>query len=702
LPLFVFIEDLLFQIVSMKYGNCIFLALVAFAFLEGNAQTTGDYQSAGAVDLNAAANWQTWNGSAWVTATIEPDGNILSGNTVTILPTHQWNNSSASSIPLGATLINQGTTGTFTTSVSNKVVINGTYVHYTTSSVSTILQGMTMSSASNFIYRGSSTLTPAVSFSNRTYYNLSIESVSGSFSVNLAGFSGGTNPLTVNGSFSIGNHVTLNQNTFTGALNINGDVTISGNLNINSFSIASAKSLTLNASGIITIPSGETVTLNGSADLTTGKFSGAGNLVVNGSLKTANANGISTSGSFGNTGTVTLGASSIIEFNGNAAQEVPARTDYTNLTISGAGDKILSGNMAMSGNLSVSGCTLALNNYDIEISGNASGSASGYIKTNGAGSVIMKNITTARNIPVGNSTYNPVTISNGDGLDWSISVMDSISPSPGFSNASKAILRTWKISPSGLPAGATIVFQYDDSDPLQKANSFLTNESVQVWNYHSGSWSTASLALNPTGSLSGGTRTVTLNNQANFSPFSIANISTPLGIRLNSFKSIVGNEHVELKFVNDTEYDIANYFLEKVEDGQFKTVASLPPLKNDGGKVEYEFVDRVMRYRTATYRIKALERNGDLIYSNIIRVDLSACNGIIIVMNRRILNWQALDLPPGKYQVGVSNLQGQLIYREKFVHSGGNAFGIVQVNLHGIYILKIDGPVKLSRIFVQD
>jgi hypothetical protein len=685
----------------MKNFVSFLIVSAASAFLTANAQTAGDYQSAGTVDLNAVTNWQTWNGTAWITATVEPDGNISSGNSITILPGHQWNNSSSSSIPTNAILINQGTTGTFTTSASNKVVVNGTYVHNSTSSISTILQGMTMSTGSNFIYRGSSTLTPAVSFSNRTYYNLTMESTSGSFSLNLASFAGGANPLTVNGTFTVGSNITLNQNTFTGTLNFNGDMSVSGNLNINSFSIATGKTLTIKSSGIITIPANETVTINGTVNATTGKFAGAGNLLLNGTLKSAHANGISSAGSFTNTGIISLGASSIIEFNANGSQSISSRSDYANVIINGTGNKTLSSDLSIAGNLILSAGFLVLDAYTLTIGGTASGSATSYIKTNNSGSVLMKNISApARNIPVGNATYNPLVISNGDGLDWMVNVIDSISPSNGFTYSSRAVLRTWKITPSANPAGATIIFQYDDSDPSERATSFFTNESIQVWNFHNGIWATTSLALTPTGPETGGIRTVTLSNQSNFSDFTIANVSGPLPLTITSFSATVSNNAVQLNFINDAEYGIATYKIERVEQGRFKTITEFQPDKNDGSKTSYNYTDHPPRYTDITYRVTAMQTNGNEIYSNIIQVKAKQEEALVILLDRQLLNWRAPVLPQGKYQVCIYNLSGQLIYQHFFFHSGGDAFGIIQLKKQDVYILQIYGPQTRKRIIV--
>jgi hypothetical protein len=661
------------------------------------AQVVGDYQSVGNVDLNSATNWETWNGNGWETATLPPDGNVTNANTITILPGHQWSNGSSSTIPTGVSLINQGTTGTFTTSAANKVVVNGTYVHNTSSSISTIMLGMTINTGSLFIYRGSSSLTPAVSFSNRTYYDLRIESTSGNLSLNLAGFAGGTNPFTVNGIFTIGENVTLNQNTFTGSINLNGDVTIQGTLNIHGFSVVAGKILSVGASGNINIPSGQTVTINGIANAGFGKFTGGGELVVNGILRSAHTNGISATGNCQQTGGLSFGSEAEVEFNGSGNQVI-AVASLSNLRINSTGNISLGSNLVVNGDLVMNSGKLKLEAFDLTVGGSVSGNASSYVQTNGNGALIIQNITSARSAPVGNSTYNPVQLSNGDGLDWRFRVVDLIEPATGFTNLQRSIQRTWHISPSGISTGADIVFQYDDSDPSQKGSSFLTSQDVQVWHYHNSSWSTLTLALTPTGTVSGGIRTVTLNDQDEFSGFAIANLNTVLPVTLHSFKAVADNSTVKLSFVNDTETGINKYFIERVENGIFMVIATLTPSKNDGSVVQYSYRDHPPHNQRHTYRVTALETTGGMLYSNIIRIDPAEVNDIILVKDRNEFFWRA-KLSSGNYILRIYSISGLVIKEEKFEHKTGDAAGSFRINQPGMYIVEIAGREKICRMF---
>ncbi|MBL0067919.1 MAG: hypothetical protein IPP39_05340 [Chitinophagaceae bacterium] len=117
--------------------------------------------------------------------------------------------------------------------------------------------------------------------------------------------------------------------------------------------------------------------------------------------------------------------------------------------------------------------------------GTATGSAISYVKTSGtSGGLQLLGVTTLRTVPVGNSTYNPITIANGSSLNWTVRVEDLLAVAdPTYQpNIIKAVKREWHITPSTvpLPAGVDLVFQWDVSDPTQIGASYINTENVQM------------------------------------------------------------------------------------------------------------------------------------------------------------------------------------------------------------------------------
>jgi hypothetical protein len=252
----------------------------------------------------------------------------------------------------------------------------GTYIHNTTSSAARMVDFFSSKNDnSNWIYRGSSTLTPALSMGNKTFGNLSIESTSGSYSLTYSGTSG----VTVNGNFQLGSNVTLNItntaiNSFKENYTINGIITYStgtqnfafngispqiisgsGSIAFETMSIASGANVTL--SNNVNINNGFICTVNGTLDCgASSVVSGLGafTLASGATLKTANATGINSSITV--SGAINLHAASNYEFNGTSSQVTGALLPATvnNFTIdNAAGVKLSNTALTVSGTMTI-------------------------------------------------------------------------------------------------------------------------------------------------------------------------------------------------------------------------------------------------------------------------------------------------------------------------------------------------------------
>ena len=204
-------------------------ALAVVAPAQAFAQALDDYRSAASGNWATAATWERFDGSTWVAAVASPTSangviTIRSGHTVTIAAsglsydqvvvdaggqvtvaatvTSTLANGTGTDLTINGTWLNSGGTWTVT-GATWSVGPGGTYIHNTISGIATPLGVATLDPASNFIYRGSSTLVPALSTSGRTYGNLAFESTSGFYTVGPSG--AGT--LTINGDFTIGGGV---------------------------------------------------------------------------------------------------------------------------------------------------------------------------------------------------------------------------------------------------------------------------------------------------------------------------------------------------------------------------------------------------------------------------------------------------------------------------------------------------------------
>lgn len=235
----------------------------------------GDYRSAGGgvtVDLNSSSNWQVFN-NGWIVAAVAPDGNVSSGNTITIQGGDTWTNTAVATIPQGVTLVNQGIAGSMST--SNKVSLLGTYVHYTTASSSSVIAGMAIDPASTFMYKGGNGITPSPVFNNIAYGNLAFEGA-GTLTAPAP-----ANPAVVNGTFTVnqGWTVSLTHSTAVAPLSCNGDIVVAGSLTVKDLSMAPSKTLRVITGGSFTTTAGYTMVMNSGSSIT---LDTACNVIING------------------------------------------------------------------------------------------------------------------------------------------------------------------------------------------------------------------------------------------------------------------------------------------------------------------------------------------------------------------------------------------------------------------------------------
>ncbi len=441
------------------------------------AQIAGDFRSnATTGNWATAGSWQSFDGSSWVTAGAAPssaDGaiTILNGNTISLAAsgvtfdqltinsggqltinstvTSTLANGAGVDLTIAGTLLNSGGTWTVSASATWTVLSGGTYIHNTTSGISTPLAAATLASGSNFIYRGSSTLSTAVSISSRTYSNLAFESSSGTW--NVSAFSG-TGAWTTD-DLTIGSGVNINYGTYTGITSFNGNVTVNGTLGATngarSFTIGDGKTLSVSSSGLVNMATGQTATVSsgGTASILGGTVASAGSftLATGASIVTSNATGLD--GAITVAGTKTLSTGANYEFQG-AGTGTTLPSTVNNLTINrSSGDVTLDGSSAtqtVSGALNVSSGNLA---------------AGATTNTVSAGSLTMRNAQINSGVTV--------NLSGDVAFDSANNGTATIAGNLGLGSAT----RTFTVADGSAPTDMSVSGQITGSGGLTKAGT---------------------------------------------------------------------------------------------------------------------------------------------------------------------------------------------------------------------------------------
>ncbi len=478
------------------------IALLTFLLLGATmanaADATGDYRSAASGNWNAIASWERFNGTAWVAAAATPtsaDGviTIRNGHNVTNSAsgltydqtvveagalvvvasgvTSTLNNGTGTDLVINGTWLNSGGTWTMT-GAAWSVGAGGTYIHNTTSSFATPVGQGTFDPASTVIVRGSSTLSPPQSFSNRTFGSLVYESTSGNCLIasptgtttclvasNLVvGLTGaGTVSLALSntvafnivGSVTVGagstfafssNSITLGGNlTNNGSLAFNyaqGSTTITGATCVvaGTTPITFGTNLTINSGTAVTLLQGVvlsngTTTVSGTFNCGTNVATGAANftLASGATLGIGHTNGIAASGATGNirvTGTRSFNTGANYNYTGTDAQTTGSGLPGTvnNLTINNpvaltAGGVTLTTNVTVGGTLNLTQGRLITSTNLVNVADAGSVSPAG----GGSGSYVDGNLqktwastgTKAFIFPIGASTnFAPCAVTN--------------------------------------------------------------------------------------------------------------------------------------------------------------------------------------------------------------------------------------------------------------------------------------------------
>ncbi len=288
------------------------------------------------------------------------------------------------------------------------------------------------------------------------------------------------------------------------------------------------------------------------------------------------ASNLSIYGSITNSGTWTNNNGKIT-MSGSTAQSLPANT-FNKLEINNPAGVNLSGTITVQDSLILTNGKLSLGGTSHILLDNASyvsgGSSTRYIATNGTGNVTSNNIGTGGKtgnitIPVGNSTYNPITINNTGAADYfTTRVIDSVTlnysgniPS-GSAITSNAVARTW-ILYNGSSSGnnVSLTLQWNASDEL----TGFTRGSGYMGYYNGSTW----MKYPTIGASGSNPYTITHTGITNFSnmKFGVGSGGT-LPVELISFSALRQTNDVVLDWQTASEKNNDHFALYRSANGK--------------------------------------------------------------------------------------------------------------------------------------
>ena len=347
------------------------------------------------------------------------------------------------------------------------------------------------------------------------------------------------------------------------------------------------------------------------------------------------------------------------------------------------------GNLSFNG----SGAKIVLNDYHLVVLGSiTNANAQNYIQTNGAGRVkkVLANSSTF-SFPVGNSAYNPVTITNNTGASDSlfVRVRDEVlmKGNSGVSVTGQFVNRTWDIDKHNPNNGSGLNFIFNWNSGEE--NSPMANPAL--FHFESNAW------VRQTGSTSYTSNNLTYNGYTgSFSPFAIADAASLLAIDSKSVSVSCDNGVGVIQWSVTTNNPDLSFYVEKSSDLQnWKLVKVVSDQNNKNFIVRDQSADG-----SAYYRVRQKDTNGKESISSVSKLNCGVPTTIRVTPVPASNNITLKGITgQGKYV--VIGLHGQALL-SGIISSSNPVINISSLK-NGVYYLQISAGENITsqKIIVQ-
>jgi hypothetical protein len=173
-------------------------------------------------------------------------------------------------------------------------------------------------------------------------------------------------------------------------------------------------------------------------------------------------------------------------------------------------------------------------------------------------------------------------------------------------------------------------------------------------------------------------------------------IASTLPVTFTSLTGTIRNGRANLNWNIADEHNVDRYEVEESANGrQFQSFIQV----DAASRSSYQAIDAQLHTGANYYRVKAVDIDGKLTYSKIIRLDNNSAvdNDIRVYPNpsRGELNL-GLNIPAGNYQIRLINSMGQTVYQQPLTHEGGSRsmqLGLPKLS-SGVYQVEVRGGVQ--------
>ena len=172
------------------------------------------------------------------------------------------------------------------------------------------------------------------------------------------------------------------------------------------------------------------------------------------------------------------------------------------------------------------------------------------------------------------------------------------------------------------------------------------------------------------------------------------------------------DQTVNVSWKVENEINLQRYEIQRSEDGQhFNSIGHTSASANNGGSAAYLYRDETASGFTNFYRIKAISNDGQIQYSNIVKVDpVKMTAGITVYPNPvedNIITVRFNNQKSGNYTVALTNKLGQLLYSNIFYIDQRSVVqqikpgSVLAAGTYQLYISNEDGKNITEQVIVR-
>jgi hypothetical protein len=184
-----------------------------------------------------------------------------------------------------------------------------------------------------------------------------------------------------------------------------------------------------------------------------------------------------------------------------------------------------------------------------------------------------------------------------------------------------------------------------------------------------------------------------------------------LPVTLTKIKAYQKDNGIQVDWTAENEVNIGSYEVEKSVDGQhFAKGTGITAKGNNSVTQNYSWLDENAVTGSNFYRIKVIEKSGEVKYSNIVKVDIAYAKGTITVfpnpIKGSVIQVKLSNMEKGRYSAVLYNTLGQKLYSNTIEHtlrSGNYTISLGRLISKGTYTLHIfKGDISMNeRVIVE-